>query len=105
MIVPVAYTTFNAYLVKKRALMMNVTKAVIGLTTMCYPMFVECLMKQYGWRGALAVIAAVDAHVILAMLVMHPIEWHYRKRKASEKDPNNSNKNQTIKEYKDSLQL
>lgn len=90
--VPVAYTTFNAYFVQKRALMMNVTKAVVGLTTMCYPMFVELLMKQYGFRGTLAVIAAIDAHVILAMLFMHPLEWHYRKSTTSIKDSNTSKK-------------
>lgn len=81
------YSTFNAFFVKKRILMMNVTKALVGSATMCYPMLVKFLMEKYGFRGSLAVIAAIHAHVILAMMVLHPVEWHHRKTVTLIDDP------------------
>lgn len=35
-------------------------------------------MNTYNFRGAMAVIAAINSHVIFAMIGMHPIEWHYK---------------------------
>lgn len=83
------YSTFNVYFVEKRALMMNITKALIGFATMCYPILVEFLMTMYGFRGSLTVIAAIHAHVILAMMVLHPVEWHLRKINSSINDKSN----------------
>lgn len=45
---------------------------------MLYPIFVQYLMETYGFRGAMAVIAACDANAIFGMLVMHPVSWHYK---------------------------
>lgn len=58
--------------------MMGATQFLVGIGTMLYPIFVQFLMETYGFRGALAVIAACDAHAIFGMLVMHPIGWHYK---------------------------
>lgn len=57
---------------------MGATQFLVGIGTMLYPIFVQFLMETYGFRGALAVIAACGAHAIFGMLVMHPIEWHYK---------------------------
>lgn len=58
--------------------MMSVAQSLIGIGAMAYPIVVQFLMDTYGFRGALAVIAAVQGHAIVGMLVMHPIEWHYK---------------------------
>lgn len=58
--------------------MMSVSQTLIGVITMIYPLLIHFLMNLYGYRGAMAVIAAVNAHVIFAMIAMHPIEWHYK---------------------------
>lgn len=76
--IPVAYTTFNHYFVNKRVVMMSVAQSLIGLGSMFYPILVQFLMDQYGFRGALAVVAAINGHAIFGMLIMHPIEWHYK---------------------------
>lgn len=76
--IPVAYTTFNHYFVNKRVVMMSVAQSLIGIGTMVYPIIVQFLMDTYGFRGTMAVLAAINAHAILGMLVMHPIEWHYK---------------------------
>lgn len=45
---------------------------------MVYPIVVQFLMDTYGFRGTMAIMAAINAHAIFGMLVMHPIEWHYK---------------------------
>lgn len=76
--IPVAYTTFNHYFVNKRVVMMSVAQSLIGIGTMVYPIIVQFLMDTYGFRGTMAILAAINAHAIFGMLVMHPIEWHYK---------------------------
>ncbi|XP_053680188.1 monocarboxylate transporter 7 [Anopheles nili] len=78
LMIPVSYTTFNAYFVEKRVVMMSVAQTLIGLGTMFYPIFIQRSMDAFGFRGCMAVLAAVNSHTLLAMLVMHPVEWHMR---------------------------
>lgn len=78
LMIPAAYTTFNAYFVEKRVMMMSIAQTLIGLGTMGYPIMVQTLMDLYGFRGCMAVIAAVNAHAILGMMVMHPVAWHMK---------------------------
>lgn len=75
---PVFFTTFNQYFVKRRVFILNVAQSLIGIGTMIYPLMVEFLMKTFGFRGTIAIIAAINAHTICAMLVMHPVEWHFK---------------------------
>ncbi|XP_058058226.1 monocarboxylate transporter 7 [Anopheles bellator] len=79
LMIPVSYTTFNAYFVEKRVVMMSIAQTLIGLGTMFYPIFIQRTMAAYGFRGCLAVLAAVNSHTLLAMLVMHPVDWHMRR--------------------------
>lgn len=74
--IPTAYTTFNAYFVKKRMFVMSLCQASKGIGIMAYPIMVQYLMDKYGFRGAAAVISAIHAHNIFAMICMHPVEWH-----------------------------
>lgn len=76
--VPVGYTNFNKYFIKKRVFMMSMTQALKGVLITLHPILVKVAMNAYGFRGALAIVAAVNAHSIVGMLVMHPIEWHYK---------------------------
>lgn len=59
--------------------MMSVAQSLFGLGTMAYPMFVQYFMEEFGYRGFMAIRASVHGHVIFAMLVMHPVEWHMKK--------------------------
>lgn len=78
LMIPAAYTTFNAYFVEKRVMMMSIAQTLIGVGTMIYPIMVQILMDCYGFRGCMAVIAAVNSHAILGMMVMHPVKWHMK---------------------------
>lgn len=57
---------------------MSMTQALKGVLITLHPILVKVAMNAYGFRGALAIVAAVNAHSIVGMLVMHPIEWHYK---------------------------
>lgn len=76
--IPVGYTTFNHYFVKRRVFAMSVSQALKGIIITSHPILVKILMNEYGFRGTVAMIAAINAHSIFGMLVMHPIEWHYK---------------------------
>lgn len=76
--IPVAYTSFNHYFVNRRVVMMSVAQTLIGIGTMIYPILVQFLMDKYGFRGTMAVLAALNGHVIFGMVAMHPIKWHYK---------------------------
>lgn len=56
--------------------MMGVTQAVKGAIIMMYPISVDFLMKTFGYRYAMAILAAINANAIWGMLAMHPVEWH-----------------------------
>lgn len=76
---PVAFTTLNHYFVKKRVLAVSLASTLQSIITTMFPMFIQFLMEKYGFRGMLAIVAAVTAHGILGMLVMQPIQWHYKR--------------------------
>lgn len=73
-----AYATFNDYFVKKRVLMMSIAQSIYGGIVMVYPLLTQYLMNTYGFRGSLAVMAAISAHIIVAMLAMQPVKWHLK---------------------------
>ncbi len=79
LMIAASYSTFNAYFVKKRIMMMSFAQSIFGLGTMAYPIFVQYFMEQFGYRGFMAIRASVHGHVIFAMLVMQPVQWHMKK--------------------------
>lgn len=78
-VIPVCYSTFNLYFIKRRVMMMSIAQTLIGFGGMLYPILIRNLLDWYGFRGALLVLAAVNSHAFFGMLVMHPVEWHLRK--------------------------
>ena len=59
-------------------MMMSFAQSLIGIGTMLYPVMVQMLMDRFGFRGCLAILAAVSSHSIFGMLIMHPVEWHMK---------------------------
>lgn len=74
----VSYTRFNQYFVEKRVMMMGLAQSMLGLGSMGFPLIVEKLMSEYGYRGCMSIIAAINGHALFGMLIMHPVEWHMR---------------------------
>lgn len=74
--IPVSFTAFNCYFTKKRTAMMSANQTLSSMASITFPMLVTFLLNEYGFRWTLALIMAVDLHLVFAMLVMHPVEWH-----------------------------
>ncbi|XP_017871441.1 PREDICTED: monocarboxylate transporter 9 isoform X1 [Drosophila arizonae] len=79
LIIPTSYTSFNNYFVKNRVMWMSFAQSLIGLGSMVYPILMQMLMQTYGFRGCLLVLTGINAHAVLGMLLMHPVEWHMRR--------------------------
>ncbi|XP_028163828.1 monocarboxylate transporter 13-like isoform X2 [Ostrinia furnacalis] len=74
--IPVSFTAFNCYFTRKRTTMMSANQTMSSMASITFPMLVTYLLAEYGFRWTLALIMAVDLHLVFAMLVMHPVEWH-----------------------------
>lgn len=85
------YTTFNKYFVEKRIFMMSIAQSIKGACISLHPILVKFAMNAYGFRGALAIVAAVNTHAVLGMLTLQPVEWHYKIIKVPESEPRKLN--------------
>ncbi|XP_052758339.1 monocarboxylate transporter 7-like isoform X2 [Galleria mellonella] len=74
--IPVSFTAFNCYFTKKRTTMMSANQTLSSMASITFPMLVTFLLSEYGFRWTLALIMAIDLHLLFAMLIMHPVEWH-----------------------------
>lgn len=74
--IPAAFTTFNAYFVERRAMIMSASQTLIGVGSMVYPLLVQKLIDNFGFRGMLLVMAAINGHAVLGMVMMQPVEYH-----------------------------
>ncbi|CAL7935050.1 unnamed protein product [Xylocopa violacea] len=79
LIVTICNTNFNAYFVKKRAPVMCAAQVIVGLGGIAYPIWIERMMKAYGFRGTALTTGAMGMNCIVGMTMMHPVEWHARK--------------------------
>ncbi|KAJ2950506.1 hypothetical protein O0L34_g8750 [Tuta absoluta] len=74
--IPVSFTAFNCYFTKKRTTMMSANQSMSSMASITFPILVTYLLTEYGFRWTLALIMAMDLHLLFAMVVMHPVEWH-----------------------------
>ncbi|KAJ0179463.1 hypothetical protein K1T71_005175 [Dendrolimus kikuchii] len=74
--IPVSFTAFNCYFTKKRTAMMSANQMMSSMASISFPVLVTYMLSEYGFRWTLTLIMALDLHLVFAMLVMHPIEWH-----------------------------
>ncbi|KAJ8960275.1 hypothetical protein NQ318_004000 [Aromia moschata] len=79
LMMPSSYSALNSYFDKKRTLMMNIAQSVASLGAMVFPPLIALLMPHFGFRAALAVLAATSLLHFPAMGVLQPVEMHMRK--------------------------
>lgn len=80
---PSFFTAMHAYFEKKRNVVMGLTQALTVVAIMVWPAFTTFLMDRFGFRGTVAIFAALSLNSILAALALQPVEWHMKKRKLS----------------------
>lgn len=82
MVLPAMYTTFNQYFVKRQIMMFGIISTLTGVVSVFMPTFIEMLMHEYGFRGCMAILAALNLHVLLGMIALLPVDWWNKKRVA-----------------------
>ncbi|XP_023935750.2 monocarboxylate transporter 1 [Bicyclus anynana] len=70
MIVPVCYSTFNQYFVRKRTQVMSLIKAAQGVILIFYPQLLKELLSCYGFRSTLLLISGISLHTFPGVFAM-----------------------------------
>ncbi|KAG6460018.1 hypothetical protein O3G_MSEX011723 [Manduca sexta] len=81
--VPVCYSTFNYYFVRKRTAVMSLCKSVQGIILIWYPLLMKRTMNLYGMRGTLLIIFGISLHTIPGMLSMKKKDIFVRSMKTA----------------------
>lgn len=84
LVMPAMYTTFMLYFVKRRVMIMSMIGAIQCMAAVGLPVMIERLMHEFGFRGCMAILAALNLHVLLGMIALHPVEWHQKRRSGGE---------------------
>lgn len=77
---PSFFTAFHGYFEKRRNMMMSLTQALTVAAIMCWPAISNFCMDRYGFRGTVAIFAALSLNALPAALALQPVEWHLKKR-------------------------
>lgn len=68
------------YFKRKRGTASAIVLSASNLGSVVGPPLVSYLQLQYGFRGAMLIIAAIILHGCFSATVFHPVEWHTRGR-------------------------
>lgn len=60
--------------------MIGLVASMTGVVSVGMPTFIETLMQLYGFRGCMAILAALNLHVLLGMVALLPVDWWHQKR-------------------------
>lgn len=77
-VLPVSFTFFNQYFVERRVFAIGLGKTLQSLIKTVCPMIIHYSMENYGFRGMLLIVSGIHAHFIAGMLLMQPVEKHYK---------------------------
>ncbi|KAK9752891.1 Major Facilitator Superfamily [Popillia japonica] len=78
---PSVFTAFHDYFEARRNVMMSVCQAIIAAVTIAWPALTTFWMDNFGFRGTAAFFSALSLNGILAMCLLQPAKWHYKKKK------------------------
>lgn len=76
-----AFASFGTYFVShKKVTVMSFCQIFISSSSILLPLLMEKMLNEYGYRGTILIMSAFMTHSIFAIAVMHPVEWHSKKR-------------------------
>ncbi|XP_039752775.1 monocarboxylate transporter 1-like isoform X2 [Pararge aegeria] len=105
MIVPVCYSTFNHYFVRKRTQVMSLIKATQGTILIFYPQLLKVLLSRYGFRSTLLLISGISLHTFPGVVAMNMSTKTNKNRTANvltiENGTNNQETADLIDKHKD----
>lgn len=80
LLLPSAFASFNQYFETRRTMAMSITQVlVMGAQIVC-PGLTRVLMDCYGFRGTIAIYAALSLHCVPAALALQPVKRHMVKK-------------------------
>ncbi|XP_063395582.1 monocarboxylate transporter 6-like [Cydia fagiglandana] len=75
----VSCTILNEYFLEKRLFAMSIAQTLSAAAAMVAPMIVSWSMAEYGFRGTLIVISAINLQTIVASALLQPVARHMKK--------------------------
>lgn len=51
---------------------------IASMGPILYPSFLGHVLNMYGVTGCILVVGGISSHVILAAILLHPLEWHLK---------------------------
>lgn len=75
----VSCTILNEYFLDKRLFAMSIAQTLSAAAAMVAPIIVSWSMAEYGFRGTLIVISAINLHTIVASALLQPVARHMKK--------------------------
>ncbi|GJQ75155.1 hypothetical protein Trydic_g9761 [Trypoxylus dichotomus] len=83
LMMPSAFTAFHGYFEIRKNVMMGICQAVFVAVTISWPALTSIWMENFGFRGTAAIFSALSLNAILAMCILQPAKWHYKKKKVT----------------------
>jgi MFS family permease len=77
---PAMFTALNCYFDKRLSMVNSVAQAFMVAASMVFPLLVQHLMSNLGFRGTVAVISALSLNTVLAAVTLQPVKWHMKKQ-------------------------
>lgn len=72
LMIPASFHCFNAYFRRRRVFVMGIAQTTLSGGIMLYPIAVERLVVEFGFRGAQLIVAAITLHATLGALTFVP---------------------------------
>lgn len=68
----------NQYFQQRRNRAVGICMTITGLGPILYPPLIAHLLSVYGTSGCALILGALCAHIVMAALLLQPVEWHLR---------------------------
>lgn len=79
-----AFVALNHYFKAKRGQAVGLSMAGTALGMLIMPQLVRLLLEEYGFRGAILLIAGVALNAAVGSVLLQPAKWHMKEEKIDE---------------------
>lgn len=73
-----AFVALNHYFKNKRGQAVGLSMAGTGIGMLIMPQLVRIFLEEYGFRGAVLILAGVALHAALGSVLLQPAKWHMK---------------------------
>lgn len=80
LLMPAILSVFNNYFDKKLGVMNAISQTIMIMACILAPGICQYLMDNFGFKGTVALLAAVSLNSLAGSLTLQPVEWHMKKK-------------------------